>query len=202
VPATRDAATKGDRTRRRLLDATAAEVARCGRAAASLSGIAAVAGVKTGSIYFHFDSKEQLIDTMLEEGLRETLRYLDAALAEIPDHNDAGERLWAAVRAHLHALVDLGDYAAVVLRLESSPDGRGPGTYRALIHRYDDRWTALVGDAQRTGAIAAGADPRLVRDLLFGAMNASLLRPSRPEGPAAAEEVAASLKGLLSLPRR
>jgi hypothetical protein len=41
---------KGGRTRKRLLDATAAEVARCGVAGTSIDAIAAAAGLKTGSI--------------------------------------------------------------------------------------------------------------------------------------------------------
>lgn len=191
--------TKGDRTRQRLLDATAAEVARCGLGAASLSGIAALAGLKTGSIYFHFDSREQLIETMLEEGLRESLGHLDSALALVADHDDAAARLGAAVSAHLQALVELGDYAAVVLRLEASPGTPGAPAYRALLHRYGERWTQLVGEAQAAGAIPAGVDPRLVRDFLFGAMNATSGRHLR-RGQAAAQEAAAALKRLVGLP--
>ena len=202
MTATGDNATKGDRTRRRLLDATAAEVARCGLAATSLAGIASVAGLKTGSIYFHFDSKEQLIDTMLEEGLRETFRHLDAALAAVSDRNDAGARLWAAVSAHLKALSELSDYATVVLKLQAKPDGPGADAYRALMHRYGGRWTTLIADAQRAGAIFAGADPRLVRDLLLGAMNATLSGRRQRRGSAQGEAVAAALEGLLAIPRR
>src|SRR5216684_5586989 len=168
---TRNAATKGDRTRRRLLDAAAAEVARRGLAGTSLSGIAAAAGLKAGSIYFHFESKEQLIEMMLEEGLRESLRHLDEALAAVGDKADPGTRLWAAVHAHLDALVELSDYATVVLTLREVPGGPGAATYRALKQHYGGQWTELIDDAQRAGAISTDADPRLVRDLLFGAMN-------------------------------
>ena len=64
---------KGGRTRKRLLDATAAEVARCGVAGTSINAIAAAAGLKTGSIYFHFESKDRLVEAMLEEGLLASL---------------------------------------------------------------------------------------------------------------------------------
>lgn len=187
--------TKGDRTRRRLLDAAAALVARNGLDAISLSDIAAAAGLKTGSIYFHFESKEQLIETVLEEGLRESLRHLDTALAAVPEGAGAAARLWAAVRAHLDALLELSDYATIVLTLREREDGPTASAYRKLKHRYGGQWTELIDDAQRAGAIAAEPDPRLVRDLLFGAMNSTLDTAGRPGR--APDQVADALRVLL-----
>jgi AcrR family transcriptional regulator len=183
------AASKGDRTRRRLLDAAAAEVARLGPAGASLGGIAAAAGLRTGSVYFHFASKDELIATMLEEGLRESLRVLEEALAAVPDPADARTRLRAAVRAHLRSLHELDDYAAVVLARGTARQVPAAAAFRELRQRYGDRWRDLVAAAQSAGAIAAGPDPEQVRDLLFGAMNSVLGRSGwTPEGVAGALE--------------
>jgi TetR/AcrR family transcriptional regulator, cholesterol catabolism regulator len=173
-------ATKGDRTRRRLLDAAAAEVARLGPAGASLTGIAAAAGLKTGSIYFHFASKEHPIETMLEEGLRDSLRHLDEALAAVPDGADARARLRAAIRGHLDALSELHDYATVVLALGAADDGPAASAFRRLRRVYTGQWTELVADAQRAGVLGDGVDPSIVRDLLFGAMNSALGSAGRP----------------------
>jgi TetR/AcrR family transcriptional regulator, cholesterol catabolism regulator len=188
------AASKGDRTRRRLLDAAAAEVARLGPAGASLGGIAAVAGLKTGSVYFHFASKDELIATMLEEGLRESLRLLEEAVAAVPDAADARARLRAAIRAHLRALHELDDYAAVVLARGTARQVPAAAEFRELRKQYGARWWDLVAEAQSAGAIAGEVDPADVRDLLFGAMNSVLGRSGwTPEG------VAGSLERLLRL---
>lgn len=197
VPAAPDRPSKGDRTRRRLLDAAASLLARDGRVGVSLSGIAEAAGLRTGSVYFHFGSKDELIATVLEEGLRESLRHLDDALASLTAA-DAGARLWAAVRAHLDALVELSDYAAVVLTMPEPGQDASLATYRVLLHRYRSRWTELVDDAQRAGAIAAGPAPRLVRDLLFGAMNAVADPHGRPGRTPA--DCAAAVQDLLAGP--
>lgn len=190
-------ATKGDRTRRRLLDAAAAQVARHGPAGVSLGGIAAAAGLRTGSVYFHFASKEQLVATMLEEGLRESLRLLDEALA-VPDGDDAEARLRAAVRAHLGALSELDDYAAVVLTPGASDGLPAASAFRALLRAYGRQWTALVEHAQRAGVLASGTDPRLVRDLLVGAMNSVLRSAATPRW--SPEETARTIEALLRLP--
>jgi AcrR family transcriptional regulator len=183
---------KGDRTRKRLLDAAAAEVARCGVAGTSINAIAAAAGLKTGSVYFHFESKDQLVEAMLEEGLLASLAYLDAALAAVPDNADAAIRLGAAIRAHATAVHELSNYTVAVLG-PSFPNDSAGATARKLRRTYVSRWTRLVTDAQSAGALAREPDPRLLRDLILGALNAVSLagRPS--------DNVAEALQALLGL---
>jgi TetR/AcrR family transcriptional regulator, cholesterol catabolism regulator len=170
---------KGGRTRKRLLDATAAEVARCGVAGTSINAIAAAAGLKTGSIYFHFESKDRLVEAMLEEGLLASLAYLDAALAAVPDQADAAARLGAAIRAHATAVHELSNYTVAVLAPNFPSDSAGEAA-RKLRRSYVSRWTELVRNAQSAGVLAPQPDARLLRDLIFGALNAVSLagRPS------------------------
>ena len=185
--------TKGDRTRRRLLDAAAAELARNGLAGASIGAIAAAAGLRTGSVYFHFPSKDELIAEVLELGLRETLVHLDEALATVPGHGDPAARLRAAIRAHATAVRELSDYTRVVLAPLAVGDGAAATTFHRLRRSYLLRWTAIVTEAQRARVISAEPDPRLLRDLLIGAVNAVSLADRAPE------ETAAALDALLGL---
>jgi hypothetical protein len=50
-----------------------------------------------------------------------------------------------------------------------------------LERRYARLWTGLVEDARTAGVLPVGTDARLVRDLLFGAMNAPPMRDRDPE---------------------
>jgi hypothetical protein len=43
---------------------------------------------------------------------------------------------------------------------------------RKLRRTYVSRWTQLVTDAQSAGVLAPDPDPRLLRDLILGALNA------------------------------
>jgi AcrR family transcriptional regulator len=184
---------KGVRTRRRLLDVAAAEIARHGIAGASLGAIAEGAGLKTGSVYFHFTSKEQLFEAVLEEGLNRTLEHLDAALAAHPGEASSADRLRAAIRAHAMAVNELRAYTVVVLAPDLSDEEVPADNFRKLRRDYLDRWTGLVADAQRDGALPAGLDPRLTRDLLFGAINAVGLTGGAPD------EIAGAVHALLGL---
>jgi len=183
-------ASKGDRTRKRLLDAAAAEVARHGVAGTSINAIAAAAGLKTGSVYFHFESKDRLVEAMLEEGLLASLAFLDKALAAIPENADAATRLGAAIRAHASAVRELSDYTVAVLGPPFPGDAAG-AVARKLRRTYVSRWTDLVTEAQAAGILAREPDPRLLRDLILGALNAVSLA-----GPPA-DDVAVALWALL-----
>ncbi|WP_051341243.1 TetR/AcrR family transcriptional regulator [Pseudonocardia spinosispora] len=185
--------TKGERTRKRLLDAAATEVARHGVARASLHAIAAAAELKTGSIYFHFGSKDELIEAMLEEGLRATHECLDTAIASVNEGAGPADRLAAAIRAHATAVHELSDYTLVVLS-SATPEG-GADAFRKLRRDYVERWTVIVTDAQAARVLPGDVAPRLVRDLIFGALNAVSLAGTPPG------RAAEAVQALLRLPK-
>jgi AcrR family transcriptional regulator len=60
---------KSARTRRRILDACAAALRRDGYAAVTLKDVAALAGLQAGSLYYHFRSKEEIVEEVLGLGV-------------------------------------------------------------------------------------------------------------------------------------
>ncbi|MGH7899719.1 MAG: TetR family transcriptional regulator, partial [Candidatus Binatia bacterium] len=64
-----DAASKSARTRERILDSAAAAFRRDGYASVMLKDIAALAGLQTGSLYYHFASKEEIVEKVLALGV-------------------------------------------------------------------------------------------------------------------------------------
>src|SRR2546426_11921690 len=60
---------KSARTRRRILDAGASAFRRDGYASVTLKDIAVLAGLQAGSLYYHFRSKEEIVENVLEVGL-------------------------------------------------------------------------------------------------------------------------------------
>jgi TetR/AcrR family transcriptional regulator, cholesterol catabolism regulator len=133
-----------------------------------------------------------LVEAMLEEGLLASLAFLDNALAAVPENADAATRLGAAIRAHATAVHELSNYTVAVLGPSFPRDAAGT-VARKLRRTYVSRWTELVTDAQAAGALAGEPDPRLLRDLILGALNAVSLA-----GPPA-DDVAAALWALLGL---
>jgi AcrR family transcriptional regulator len=71
-------ARRGD-TRKRLLDAAAVVVRREGAGALTLDAVAAEAGVSKGGLLYHFKTKRDLLDAMLEGWVEEFAAEIAAA---------------------------------------------------------------------------------------------------------------------------
>ena len=162
-----------DRGSRRVLDAAAELFVTQGYAATTLRQIAAKAGIKAGSIYHHFDSKEALFVAVLDDGIEVMIEAFAAPPATVAtaDTADTRERLRAHVRGHLGALFDFGSYtAAHVTAFFTAP----PAVRKKVIRRrdaYEQMWTGLLHElfpGRPDGEL------RLRRLLLFGAMNTTI----------------------------
>jgi TetR/AcrR family transcriptional regulator, cholesterol catabolism regulator len=166
-------ASKGERTRRRILDSAATTFARKGIASISMGDVAEAAGMKTGSLYFHFRSKDELINEVLREGIGQALAHLQRAMAAQRSAGaSAAALLRTAIEAHVVARHDLSDYATIVARSAADRSQRAGDPYLPQERRYGRYWIDLLREAQAAGVIPADHDVRLLRDLLFGAMNA------------------------------
>lgn len=170
-----DTETKPPDARRRILDIAARLFREQGYAAVSLRMIAAEAGMKAGSLYYHFASKEDLVVEILDEGIRTVQAGVDAALAEL-DGSDPRAVLRGAISAHLGSLLRQSDYTSANVRIF----GQVPDAVRersmAARRDYETLWDGLLARLHRE---VSGGDPargklRFARLMILGALNASL----------------------------
>src|SRR5262245_32698579 len=82
----------GIASRRRIVDAAAALMAERGFAGTSIAAVSERSGLPSGSIYWHFESKEALLAAAVEEGARRWFESLRGGAASTP----AAARLDAA----------------------------------------------------------------------------------------------------------
>ena len=71
--------------RDRILEEAAALFVRQGYRETTLRDIAAAAGMKAGSIYYHFDAKDELLAAVLETGIARITRSFEETAASLPD---------------------------------------------------------------------------------------------------------------------
>ncbi len=159
-------------TRSRLLDIAAEQFLARGYVETTLRGIAAEAGVKAGSIYYHFDSKDSMLEAILDEGIERIAGSLESGLDTAGD--DPLDRLVAAIHAHLRALFEHGAFTACHVRVFH----QAPAAVkeRATVRRdaYEATWTRLLTEAEASRRLRSGVEPRIARLYLLGALNATI----------------------------
>jgi len=179
-PANTEPANAADSGRDRILDEAATLFIRHGYEGTSLRQLADVVGMKAGSLYYHFASKDALLTEVLRRGIDVMQIAFDEAAVATGGAPPA-RRVEAHVRAHLAALYENGPYtAAHVTTFRTSPVGVRRDVV-PLRDAYEARWTELLRDLQRGEAIGGDVDLTISRLALFGAMNSSVewFDPSR-----------------------
>ena len=162
---------KSARTRRRILDAAAVEFQRRGYTDARLVDIAERAGIRVGSLYHHFASREELVTEVLHLGLAEVAEHVRRAVEATAQGAAPIERVAAAVRAHTLAVLEASDLGTAQAKLAGQVGADIAKSYRAKQRAYGAYWHELLLGAQQAGEIPADADLVTVRLLAFGAMN-------------------------------
>lgn len=183
--------TKSERTRERILDAAAAAFRDRGFAATRLADIAERADLQTPSLYYHFSSKEELIEEVLALGVTRTFAHVKRRVSVVPADDPLG-RLRAAIEAHIEMVLETGNYSAANLRLY----GQMPSEIRERLQRTQRSvgryWDSLLRDARDAGALRADLDLSATRMLILGALNwtAEWYRPGRLSRQQLAEHAA------------
>lgn len=117
-----------------------------------------------GSLYYHFDTKEDLLAEVYAEGVRRISARVRAA---IDGRRDPWERIESACVAHLEAILKDDDYAQVVIRVRPSDVPAVDKRLIALRDEYELLFTELVQDLP----LPRGVDRRTLRLMLLGALN-------------------------------
>ncbi|MCW8842529.1 MAG: TetR/AcrR family transcriptional regulator [Rhodobacteraceae bacterium] len=157
-----------------VLDIAARLFREQGYGTVSLRKIAEAAGIKAGSIYYHFGSKDEIVAAVLDVGIHVVHENMRQAVSALPKDTGAETILRAAIGAHLRALLDLSDYTSANVRIfgqvpQSVRDANLP-TRRA----YEAEWDTLLSRLQDEGALRGDVDISRLRLMLIGALNATL----------------------------
>src|SRR5512134_2223197 len=86
----------GVESRRKIVDAAAALMAEHGFAGTSIAAVSKRSGLPSGSIYWHFESKEALLGAVVEEGAR---RWFESLRGSGNSSSDPAARAAALIDA-------------------------------------------------------------------------------------------------------
>lgn len=163
--------------RQALIRASARLFREKGFEATTVRDIAGAVGMRSGSPFYHFSNKQEILKAVMEEGLRQGLDRTEEALrsARTPQ-----ERFRAMVRTHYGILHDEGSEFIAVLLYDwrSLPDEHKQDII-AVKDRYDLLWQASLQEMLALGLIGANSgegkataeDVKTARLMIMGAIN-------------------------------
>ena len=188
-PKVKGAGDSADSGRRQALIAAAARHFRDkGFDATTTRDIASATGMQSGSPFYHFKSKHELLFAIMEAGMQHAHRSQQAVLAALPAGTAARELLQALVLNHLYVLWLPGnDFVPVMVHEWRSLTDEHRQQVQDLKDRYEQPWRTVLQQLADAGQL--GTDPSLTRSMLFGVMHGSL-RWFKPQGRLSLEALA------------
>ncbi|MFG3699577.1 TetR/AcrR family transcriptional regulator [Micromonospora sp. NPDC047620] len=154
--------------RRQIVDAARRCFLREGFHRTTMQDVIAEAGLSVGAVYRYFPSKADLINAIAEDAVGGAEVVLDEVLRQEPPL----PLVEALDRALAYVEMQLGDDGVLRIAIQVWGEAqRDPALAAFVAGKYDDirrHFEALVRRAQRTGEVAADADPEAVAAALFG----------------------------------
>jgi AcrR family transcriptional regulator len=152
----------------RLLDAAVALFSQKGYAATSTREVAALLGMQKASLYYHIESKEDLLYFICKSSLERIRSDVETAIQSAPDPL---ERTRALIVAHIESMLrDKDEHSTALTEMFAlSKDRLAPIV--VLREGYVDLVRSVLLDAQNAGALRDDIDVRYLTLGLFGLMN-------------------------------
>lgn len=174
-----------DDRRERLIAAAAVLFHTHGYERCSVRQLAEAVGIRSGSVFHHFDSKEAILLAVMETTIETMIQRLQAAAAA---ESEPRRRLRALVHAELELLHgDTRPGVAVTFFQWHCLEPGNQANVLKLRDAYEAIWLDVLAEARQIGLI--GTDPFITRRLLTGS-NGWTIYWYRSGGPMSLDELA------------
>src|SRR3990170_5175525 len=132
---------RGPHTRKQILDASLRLFSERGFARTTVRDIAHEAGITDAAIYYHFKSKRELLEALVEErGFVAGLQHLERVSAELPLQETL---LWMA-RGAINIMDENRDFLRLIIMEGLGGDEAALEQYRRLTDMWENALTAVL----------------------------------------------------------
>jgi AcrR family transcriptional regulator len=155
-------------TAERMLNAAAALFSKKGYTATSTREIAALLRIQKASLYYHIESKEDLLYDICKSSLERIRLDVAAAVENVPD---PFERTSTLVRTHIESMLrDQDRHSATLSEMRALSKERLAHVI-SLRDAYEDLVRSVLQDAQSAGALRADISVKYLCLILLGLVN-------------------------------
>ena len=163
---------KGELSRDHLIAAAGRVFRRKGYSASTVRDIATEAGVALGGLYRHFSSKDEFVAKVLADGMREICSAVRAAIEKMPRDAAFRDRVFAGMKAQIHAMRRHGESYDEAVRYQRSSSAPASvwKAYREEVDNYRLFWKQVLESGQRDGFVRQDASSTILVFYLLGAV--------------------------------
>lgn len=164
--------------------------------ATTIRDIADAVGMRSGSPFYHFRSKQDMLKAVMIEGLQSALAAQEAAMAGL---RTPEEKFRALVRSHLRIILEDHTEFPVLLYEWRALSDESRAEVIAVKDRYEAVWQSTLKELKKAGLV--NDDSRVARLLLFGAMNWTV-QWYRPGGGLGLDQIADHIINFVLCPEK
>jgi AcrR family transcriptional regulator len=156
----------------RALDAAVGLFSRKGYAATSTREVAKLLGVQKATLYYHVESKEDLLFLICQSSLTQIRTDVETA---IRDSQGPLERVQTLICCHIESLLrDAAEHSATFTEMHALSENRF-GQIMKLRDAYEDLVRSVLHDAQDAGVLRKDIDAKYLSLALLGIMNRAMV---------------------------
>ena len=141
-----------NKTKRKIFEASMKLFAEKGYDATSLEEITATVGVAKGTLYYHFSSKEEIYNFLLEEGTKLLINNIDVKVSKL---NNSIDKLRSIALLQLRVITKYQNLITIYLSQVWGSDQRNQKCQK-YINDYISKINEIVEDGIKKGELKEG----------------------------------------------
>jgi AcrR family transcriptional regulator len=154
----------GPQTRKQILDASLRLFSERGFARTTVRDIARAAGITDAAIYYHFQSKRDLLKALVEErGFVARLQQLERVAADMP----LQETLLWMTRSAINIMDDNRDFLRLIIMEGLGGDESALEQYHRLVDLWESALTAMLQRYVEKGELPRHAPAATARQIIY-----------------------------------
>lgn len=152
-----------NKTKRKIFETSMKLFAEKGYEATSVEEITAVVGVAKGTLYYHFSSKEEIFNFLVEEGMKLLKNSIEIKTDKVDNYID---KLRAIILIQIKVIVKYEDLITIVLSQIWGHEERNHKA-RGYVFEYVKTIEKIIKEGMEKGQIVRG-DPEVIASGIFG----------------------------------
>lgn len=165
-----------NKTKRKIFETSMKLFAEKGYDATSIEDITATVGVAKGTLYYHFSSKEEIFNFLIEEGIKLLQNSIDIKTAKLSNYID---KIKAVVLIQIKIVEKYEDIITILLSQFWGNEARNQKC-KMHVYEYISKIEGIVKEGIKEGQVKEG-NPQAIASEIYGLICSSLVYKLRNE---------------------